>query len=193
MIIVFDTETTGLPKHPKVHVDQQPRIIEFGCAVLDSSGKRLREFNTLVNPKMQIGPEITKITGITNEQLATAPTFGEVWPEIAPHFEGVKYAIAHNLPFDRSMLAFEFMRFALARGELLTVDEAIDSFDHWPEEGEICSAGMFQSHWGRRPRLVELYEWSLGKPLAQTHRALDDVNALCEVLTHEGVFGDLIF
>jgi len=36
--------------------------------------------------------------------------------------------------------------------------------------------------------MLELYEAVLGKPLAQTHRALDDVKALVEIIQAEALW-----
>ena len=79
--------------------------------------------------------------------------------------------VAHNLPFDK----------AIIRGELARC--GIEDFP-WPER-ELCTVGLHRDAWGRNPRLVELYESVMGKPLAQTHRALDDANALVEIIQKE--------
>jgi DNA polymerase-3 subunit epsilon len=47
----------------------------------------------------------THIHGIRWEDVRTAPTFGELWPEIAPLFRGVPVLAAHNASFDRGVLA----------------------------------------------------------------------------------------
>jgi hypothetical protein len=51
----------------------------------------------------------------------------------------------------------------------------------WPEI-ELCTVGLHKDDWGRNPKLIELYAATMGKPLAQTHRALDDVMALVEII-----------
>lgn len=48
--------------------------------------------------------EFTHIHGLTWEDVATAPMFRTVWPEIAPTLEGAAYLAAHNAPFDRTVL-----------------------------------------------------------------------------------------
>jgi DNA polymerase III epsilon subunit-like protein len=79
--------------------------------------------------------------------------------------------VAHNLPFDR----------AIMRGELAR--HGVTDFP-WPER-EVCTVGLYKEAWGRNPKLLELYEDVLGRPLAQTHRALDDVKALVEIIQSE--------
>ena len=46
----------------------------------------------------------TNIHGIGWRHVATSPTFGEIWPELAPILEGVQFLVAHNAGFDRSVL-----------------------------------------------------------------------------------------
>jgi DNA polymerase-3 subunit epsilon len=46
----------------------------------------------------------TGVHGITWEMVANQPTFGELWPRLAPVLEGVAYLVAHNAGFDRTVL-----------------------------------------------------------------------------------------
>lgn len=46
----------------------------------------------------------THIHGLRWDDVASAPTFGELWPKIAPLFEGIDFLVAHNAPFDRGVL-----------------------------------------------------------------------------------------
>jgi DNA polymerase-3 subunit epsilon len=46
----------------------------------------------------------THIHGLTWEDVAGEPTFGEVWPDLVPLLKGAACFVAHNAPFDRSVL-----------------------------------------------------------------------------------------
>jgi len=46
----------------------------------------------------------TYIHGITWEDVAEAAPFGAVWPELREIAHGVDFLVAHNAPFDRSVL-----------------------------------------------------------------------------------------
>ena len=46
----------------------------------------------------------TYIHGITWEDVADKPTFGQLWPEIKPYFEGIEFVAAHNSSFDQGVL-----------------------------------------------------------------------------------------
>jgi DNA polymerase III epsilon subunit-like protein len=168
LILVFDTETTGLTLHPDAPLNKQPKIIELGAALVDRSGNVVETLSQLVHPGEAVTDEITKITGITNADLVGAPTFQQCLPQLR-HIFGQAFAVfAHNLPFDRAMIRNDLAR--------------VDCFDFpWPEQ-EYCTVGLHKDQWGRNPKLIELYAATMGKPLAQTHRALDDVAALVEII-----------
>lgn len=169
--IVFDTETTGLTLHPHAPITKQPRMIEFGAALLDDTGQVVETASILINPQEEITEEITKITGIKTADVADAPTFAQVLPQIKRIFACADTVMAHNLPFDRAILKGEL-------GRIHCLDFP------WPER-ELCTVGLYKDAWGRNPKLLELYAHVLGKPLAQTHRALDDVMALVEIIQKE--------
>ena len=166
---VFDTETTGLPLHNKAPLDKQPHIIEFALACVEHGGI-ISSFSTLIKPPVSISEEITKITGLTDADVADAPTFAEVLPSIQLAMDGLDILIAHNLPFDESMMKFELQRCGV---QLV-----------WPEQ-LVCTVQLYMDEYGKRVRMQELYELKLGKPLNQTHRAMDDVEALCEIVIAE--------
>lgn len=46
----------------------------------------------------------TQIHGLTWNDVAQAPPFSEVWPTLAPMFEGADFIAAHNSGFDRRVL-----------------------------------------------------------------------------------------
>ncbi len=50
----------------------------------------------------------------------------------------------------------------------------------------------YTPQFGHRPKMTELYENVMGKPLLQTHRALDDVRALYECTKEDG-FLNMLF
>lgn len=176
--VLFDFETTGLLFHPEAPPELQPRIIEVGAVLVSASAGVVEQLSALVAPGIPLPPEITKITGIRAEDLADAPPLVDVLPELERMFADADVSIAHNHPFDESVLRAELQRLphgGSRRGGW-----------RWPSK-KLCTVQAYAEAWGRRPRLTELYEHVLGKPLAQTHRALDDVMALWEVVQHEGL------
>ena len=171
--IIFDTETTGLLLPSKAPVEKQPRIIELGALAVSKDGI-IGELSQLLDPQVEITAEITKITGLTNEDLKGKPTFAEFLPQLADFFRGADFLICHNAPFDTGMLRNDLKR-------------ACSEDFPWPTE-TLCAAQEYTALLGKRPSLKILYQHIIGEPLAQTHRALDDAAAVHAVLLKDKFF-----
>ena len=72
MFLIFDTETTGLPKNYKAPVtdsDNWPRMVQLAWQLHDNSGKLLQAKNYIVKPDgYDIPIGVSKIHGITTER-----------------------------------------------------------------------------------------------------------------------------
>jgi DNA polymerase-3 subunit epsilon len=97
---IIDIETTG------GSIKQGSRITELACYVFDGN-KIIDQFQTLLNPEQNIPSFITRLTGITNEMVSSAPRFFEVAQRIVEMTEG-KIFIGHNVQFDYSFVRNEF-------------------------------------------------------------------------------------
>jgi DNA polymerase-3 subunit epsilon len=167
---VYDTETTGLLKPNVADLEQQPKIIEFALCEINRKYEIVRDHVWLIYPGEDITAEITKITGLTNDDLRGKPRFMEVLPQISQVMRRADRIVAHNAPFDQGMLVNELKRVGMEH--------------RFPYPAEwVCTVQLAQELvYGRRAKMTELYADSVGKPLEQTHRALDDVHALVEIL-----------
>ncbi|MCR4853397.1 MAG: 3'-5' exonuclease [Prevotella sp.] len=101
-LVIFDLETTGLDL-------VKDRIIQISYIKAYPNGEEERK-NIFVNPGKQVAPEITQLTGITNEMLKDAPTFKSLAKTLAKDFEGCDFAGFNSNHFDIPMLAEEFLR-----------------------------------------------------------------------------------
>lgn len=169
MAIIFDTETTGLNKASVVSVNMQPKIIEFAAIKIDDSTlEEVERLEFFVNPQELITPEITKLTGIRNDQLATAKTFAEHYQELVKFFLGEKYVAAHNVAFDINMLKYELIRI-----------NKLTNFPFAPVH--ICTANQTIKLRGFRLSLTILHEYLFETPIVDAHRAMNDVEALTRI------------
>lgn len=171
--LIFDTETTGIPKHPAAKDAVQPRIIEFAGILIESNGVEYGELSLLINPGQPLEEIITKITGLTDEDLKDEPPFIERAPTLFEFFQKADCLLSHNLPFDHTMLWMELKR---------------NNITDWPwPKYNTCTVQEHFPMFGFRPNLKQLYEFYTGNKLAQTHRALDDVRALATIAIQSGV------
>lgn len=160
-MLVLDTETTGLLKTDALEMSLQPYITELYVIKTQPDGTFVAEVDTFIKPPVPISEEITKITGITNEMVADAPTFVEVYPQLIELFIGERRAVGHNLPFDMGMIYCE-----LARSNL-------EFRFPWPHDW-VCTIEKSMSLEHKRLKLGYLHELATGQPHEGAHRAKAD-------------------
>ena len=98
--IVLDIETTGFNRH-------EHEIIEF-AAIRYAYGKETARYHSLINPGFPIPAGITKLTGITDSDVADAPGWDEVSGDIL-EFLGNTPLCGHNATtFDFPFLSEKF-------------------------------------------------------------------------------------
>lgn len=151
-IISLDCEMTGV----NAKID---RIVQIGLIKVYPDGTR-KEWQTLVNPKMPIPVESTKVHGITDEMVENAPTFAALAPTLLAGFKDVDY-VGFNVGFDLGFLEEEFKRVNLVftRGKVIDGYRIFIKF----ERRDLTAA-------------VEKY---LGEKIEDAHDALADArNAL---------------
>lgn len=167
-MIIFDTETTGLPLPLSAPLSSQPHIIEFAALkVDDKTFASLDEIHFMVNPGILLEDKITKITGITNDDLKGKETFSFYYDQLVKFFENETIIVAHNASFDVKMLQFELKR--------------IDKLDYFVmPQTIICTVIKSMYLKGYRLKLAELYQTLCEKEIKGAHRAINDVRALTE-------------
>ena len=158
--VVVDLETTG--GSPK-----DSAITEIG-AVKVRGGVVVGEFQTLVDPGVEIPPYISVLTGITSMMVAAAPRIGAVLPGFLEFARGA-VLVAHNAPFDLG-----FLKAACAQ-----TDTA------WPAAASIDTAVLARRLLTRDEvpncKLATLAPF-FSATTSPTHRALDDARATVDVL-----------
>ena len=101
-LVVFDLETTGLDL-------VNDRVIQLSYIKVCPDGTELRG-NEIINPGKPIAPEITALTGISDDDVKDRPAFKELAPRLAEEFKGCDFAGFNSNHFDIPMLAEEFLR-----------------------------------------------------------------------------------
>ena len=100
-LVFVDIETNGLN-----HV--RGRVVEV-AAIRVENGQITREFRQLIDPGVPLPQFITRLTGITQNDLAGAPIFAAIADELHECLSGAIF-VAHNVRFDYSFLKQEFKR-----------------------------------------------------------------------------------
>lgn len=103
---VIDIETTGI--NPSTD-----EIIDLGFLQFEGT-KLVRTYTSLVRPENPVSSFITKLTGITNEQLKKAPLWSQVEPDLLS-LESHQL-LAHNARFEESFLKRYFDKISQVNG-----------------------------------------------------------------------------
>ena len=101
-LVVFDLEKTGLDL-------VSDRIIQISFIKIYPDWKEERE-NIFINPERPIPSSVVALTGISDADVADAPTFKQKAKELADKFSGCDFAGFNSNRFDIPMLAEEFLR-----------------------------------------------------------------------------------
>jgi DNA polymerase III epsilon subunit-like protein len=116
-ILVFDTETTGLPETRYISPDTLhlwPHIVQFSYIIYDLSINDIIESKNYIiklSENILIPTESSNIHGITNEiSQKSGITINEVINEFFYHLRNVDKLIGHNIEFDINMLKIELLR-----------------------------------------------------------------------------------
>jgi len=153
--VVFDLETTGLD--PKCE-----KITEIGAVKIEN-GVITKTFSALVNPMKPIPPNITELTGISDDMVKDCPDISDAMPKFL-EFCGNAVAVAHNAKFDTSFVKAECEKLDLEFNNQ-TMDTVELSKEMFPEE--------------KKHNLGVLSE-RLNISLENHHRAVDDATATAE-------------
>lgn len=116
MFAIIDIETCG----GKFDFEKS-RITEI-CIVLHDGLQVTEVFTSLINPGCYIGPNFTRLTGISNEMVADAPRFHEIANKIIELTKD-RIFVAHNVNFDYGFIKEEFanLGYKFKRETLCTV------------------------------------------------------------------------
>ncbi len=150
---IVDLETTGGSAYFN-------RIIEIGVLRVER-GEVVARYSQSINPQIPIPEMITKITGLTDRDVAGAPLFEEVADELITFFEDAIF-VAHNVMFDYSFLKEEYRRL----GYSFNLDR-------------LCTVRLSRALFPQHKRhnlaaLIERHEFEAGN----RHRAFDDAHVL---------------
>lgn len=92
--VALDVETTGLSR--------KARVLEVGIAFF-RRGYHQGHWDSLIDPQTQFKRGVSRIS---QEDVADAPTFADVYPIVFSMLDGVD-VVGHNVAFDLRMIAYE--------------------------------------------------------------------------------------
>ncbi len=176
MYLIFDTETTGLPRNyaaPLTDFDNWPRCVQLAWQVHDETGKLLSSGDYIIKPDgFTIPYNSEKIHGISTERAhKEGVPFSEAMDYFSQNLEKCTFVAGHNLEFDLNIMGSEYLR--MGRENPLSQKIAIDTKD---ESTEFCAipGGRGRYKW---PTLAELHNKLFEVGFEEAHNAAADVDA----------------
>lgn len=183
-LAVVDLETTG------ASAAFGHRAIEIGIVRIEG-GKRVAEYQQLLDPQRWISAGVTALTGITQQMVEGQPTFVQAFPRIHELLDGAAI-LGHNIRFDLSFLRKEYRRTGREIEQALGPAPVLDT------------VRIARRRFGRGGNGLQLLSRRLGYVPTVAHRALADAQTtawvfeqlmeplggwnlcLCDAIGHQG-------
>jgi len=178
MYLIFDTETTGLPKRwnaPVTEVDNWPRCVQLAWLLHDGMGNLMEQRDFLIQPEgYDIPYDAEQIHGISTE-LATNDgipleealiLFNEV-------LEKTQFLVGQNVGFDINIMGSEFYRSGVENS--LTNLPVLDTCTE--DTALLCQIPGGRGGKFKLPTLTELHNFLFNEPFSDAHNAAADVEA----------------
>ena len=181
MIIVFDTETTGIPRWDLPADDPaQPRIVDIGAILCDQDGTEVARFESIVKPDgWTVAEGAAKVHGITTE---IALEQGRPIAEVLDGFDALQnqaaLIVAFNVRFDDKLLRGERRRLGRPDGfgtvPVFCCMKGATPLCKIAPTGKMVKAGFTKF---KTPKLTEAVKILLERDHKGAHRALADAIA----------------
>ena len=178
MYLIFDTETTGLPKRwnaPITDTDNWPRAVQIAWQLHDAMGNCIEHQDYLIQPNgFNIPYDAEKIHGISTElaQEQGLP-LTEVLEKFNEALNKSKFVVGQNVGFDLNIMGCEFFREDTAT-KLLELSVLDTCTEH---TAELCKLPGGRGGKFKLPTLTELHEYLFGEAFNEAHNATADVEA----------------
>jgi DNA polymerase-3 subunit alpha len=178
MYLIFDTETTGLPKDwkkPFTDIDNWPRAIQIAWQLHDDLGELIEAKDYIIQPVgFDIPYDAEKIHGISTEYaLHEGVTLEQAMSEFQEAIAKSKFIVGQNVGFDKNIVGCEFHRLGLGNEwqDLPVLDTCTEV------TAAMCKLPGGRGGRFKLPTLSELHKELFNEPFAEAHNATADVEA----------------
>jgi DNA polymerase-3 subunit alpha len=178
MYIIFDTETTGLPrdwKAPITDTSNWPRAVQIAWQVHDEMGRMVDQKDFLVYPDgYDIPYDAESVHGIST---ALAKEYGDPLIDVLNQFNEAlskaKFVVGQNVNFDVQVLGCEFVRCNIPTA--LAEKPVLDTCTEYT--ANLCALPGGRGGRFKLPTLTELHHYLFQVPFGEAHNATADVEA----------------
>ncbi|MFO7656860.1 MAG: 3'-5' exonuclease, partial [Bacteroidales bacterium] len=191
MYLIFDTETTGLPKNYQAPVsdsDNWPRMVQLAWEVHDKQGQLVEAMNYIIKPEgFTIPFSAEKVHGISTEKaLSEGHNLDDVLSDFSLALKKCTVVVGHNIEFDLRIVGAEYFRTGmenklLSMKKICTMETSTD----------FCALTGGKGGKYKWPNLAELHQKLFGEVFEEAHNASADVAATARCfleLIRKGVY-----
>ncbi len=178
MYLIFDTETTGLPKRwnaPISDTDNWPRAIQIAWQLHDEMGNLIENQDYLIQPKgFNIPYDAEKIHGISTELAQEqGSSLEEVLSKFNIALSKTKFVVGQNVGFDINIMGAEYFRLGIETDltQLPVLDTCTET------TAQLCQLPGGRGGKFKLPTLTELHEHLFDSKFEEAHNATADVEA----------------
>jgi len=178
MYLIFDTETTGLPKKwnaPITDVDNWPRCVQIAWQLHNEMGELVEHNDYLIQPDgFNIPYDAEQIHGISSQ---LAKNKGIPLDDVLGYFNEAlnkaKFVVGQNVNFDLNIMGCEYHRMNVATE--LNKMPVLDTCSE--DTALLCQIPGGRYGKFKLPTLTELHQKLFNEPFAEAHNATADVEA----------------
>jgi len=197
-VLVFDTETTGLPKSKTMNPDTLnlwPHTVQFSYVIYDTNLNDIIVSNDSIvklKDEITIPEDSIKIHGITNESShKNGINIELILNEFFSHLRNVDLLVGHNISFDINMIKVELLRFIYDTKSNISENEVKDykyNLHFLTNYKNICctlqesidlcnikAIDKFGKEYIKFPKLLELHQKLFESTPNNLHNSFNDI------------------
>jgi len=182
-ILVFDTETTGLPERGCSIYDCErwPHIVQLSFILYDTHAEKalaIHDYIIRIPSDIDISKESTMIHGITNTMCKRKGIPIELaMEEFNEYLEKCDMVVGHNIDFDKKMIIVESLRNKL-KNSFISYGQAKSLYCTMKTSVILCAIQKTNKDgkdYFKYPSLTELYMKLFDEEPKNTHNSMADV------------------
>ncbi|MBN8643067.1 MAG: DNA polymerase III subunit alpha [Flavobacteriales bacterium] len=178
MYLIFDTETTGLPRNwaaPITDTNNWPRCVQIAWQLHDAMGNLIEHQDYLINPEgYNIPYDAERIHGISTELAQQNGIDLKIALErFNEALSKTKFIVGQNVGFDVNIMGCEFYRMGIdsPMSQMPILDTCTET------TAELLRLPGGRGGKFKLPTLTELHQYLFGVPFSEAHNATADVEA----------------
>uniref|UniRef100_A0A6C0EH17 Exonuclease domain-containing protein n=1 Tax=viral metagenome TaxID=1070528 RepID=A0A6C0EH17_9ZZZZ len=196
-VLVFDTETTGLPKTKVINentVNSWPYIVQLSYIIYDTESNKIIKISdniAKIPENVELSKESIAIHGIDrNKMNEKGKPIVEILQEFLTTIDSIDLIVCHNIDFDINMIIVEIYRCALDANNshvkeinlpIIVRLQYMNKYCTMKNSMELCNIKKITKTTGKEyvkfPTLSESYHKLFNEKPNNMHNSLNDVYA----------------